>query len=400
MRHCFSIALLIVTICLVVEISMASTFNVPSEYLTVQEAIDAPAVAGDIILVSLGTYYPNDDVVIPEGVKLSGEHWDACTIDLGGVFQIQLNDDTVIEGFKIINPPDGRDIILALNVGSVSIKNNIIQGNQGVGNGIAAIFLDQSVGIVENNIINGENTGIRTRAADNSLVFNNIIVNTVYSLLDTDSSIFSMDYNLFWNNSRNPEIIDTNNILADPQFIDINDDDYRLCSDISPCIDAGHPNITYNDVDDSRNDIGADGGPEGVSLDTDETCDEENGSSDDDVSGTPAEEYGEALIQPKCFIATAAYGTPMVRQVKILCQFRDDYLLTNLPGKYFVDLYYKYSPSIAEYIVQRKWLRKSVRIALWPFIMFSWFMLKLSLLEKLGIGIGLFLASKSLTKKF
>lgn len=378
--------------------SQADILNVPSEYLTIEEAIDV-ALDGDTILVSLGTYYPNEDIVIPEGVKLSGEHWSVCTIDLGKTFQIQLNDDSIIEGFKITTPPDGRDIILALNVNSPSITNNVIQGNQGVGNGIAAIFLDQSVGIIENNVIDGEHTGIRTRAADDSIVFNNIVVNTIYSLLDTDNSIFSMDYNLFWNNSRNPEIININNILADPRFLDINDGDYRLCADLSPCIDTGHPNIIYDDVDDSRNDIGADGGPEGVSLDTDETCDDENNGGNNG-GGTPSDEYGEALIQPNCFIATVAYGTPMAQQVKILCQFRDKYLLSNALGNKFVALYYKYSPPVADYIAQEKWLRKSVRIVLWPFIVFSWFMLKFSLLEKLGIGIGLFLVSKSLIKKF
>lgn len=373
MKRIAQLILIIIVLFIPALPSQAANLNVPSEYLTIEEAIDV-AVDGDTILVSLGTYYPNEDIVIPEGVKLSGEHWDTCTINLDGSFQIQLNDDTTVEGFKIINPADGRNMILALNINSPSIINNVIQGNQGVGNGIAAIFLDKSDGIVENNIINGENTGIRTRAADDSKIFNNIVVNTVYSLLDTDSSIFSMDYNLFWNNSRTPDITDTNNLLVNPQFLDIDDDDYRLCSDISPCVDGGHPNIIYNDVDDSRNDIGADGGPEGVSLDTDEICADENGGNDD-VSGTPADEHGEALIQTSCFIATAAYGTPMAKQVRILCRFRDKYLLTNAMGRKFVAFYYKYSPPIADYIAQRKWLRKVIRIVLCPFIMFSWLIL-------------------------
>ncbi len=40
-----------------------------------------------------------------------------------------------------------------------------------------------------------------------------------------------------------------------------------------------------------------------------------------------------------CFIATAAYGSLLEPHVRILCKFRDRYLLTNGPGKTFVKYY-------------------------------------------------------------
>ena len=69
-----------------------------------------------------------------------------------------------------------------------------------------------------------------------------------------------------------------------------------------------------------------------------------------------------------CFIATAAYGTPMAEQVKILSRFRDKHLLTNYCGKIFVKLYYKYSQRIADYIRQRVCARSVVRVMLRPLV--------------------------------
>ena len=69
-----------------------------------------------------------------------------------------------------------------------------------------------------------------------------------------------------------------------------------------------------------------------------------------------------------CFIATAAFGTPMQPEVQVLRNFRDDRLLTNPVGKAFVDTYYKLSPPVADYIRNNDDLKAVVREILKPVI--------------------------------
>lgn len=72
-----------------------------------------------------------------------------------------------------------------------------------------------------------------------------------------------------------------------------------------------------------------------------------------------------------CFIATAAYGTPMAEEIQVLREFRDKYLLTNPAGQALVNFYYKVSPPIAEFIGEHPGLKPIVRAGLAPAIAVS-----------------------------
>jgi hypothetical protein len=72
-----------------------------------------------------------------------------------------------------------------------------------------------------------------------------------------------------------------------------------------------------------------------------------------------------------CFIATAAYGTPMMREVRYLRAFRDEYLLSNKAGRWFVRQYYHYSPTLADFLRQHDGLRAVVRAGLSPMVELS-----------------------------
>ena len=82
-----------------------------------------------------------------------------------------------------------------------------------------------------------------------------------------------------------------------------------------------------------------------------------------------------------CFIATAAYGSPMEPKVQILRDFRDTYLLRSTLGSGIVKIYYRLSPKAAGFITEREPLRYVVRIALLPFVGISYVLLHISAVQ-------------------
>src|SRR5215471_15043745 len=72
-----------------------------------------------------------------------------------------------------------------------------------------------------------------------------------------------------------------------------------------------------------------------------------------------------------CFIATAAYGSPMAKDVRYLRAFRDQYLLTNASGRWLVHEYYRLSPPLADALRPHDNWRAIVRLGLAPLVALS-----------------------------
>jgi len=93
-----------------------------------------------------------------------------------------------------------------------------------------------------------------------------------------------------------------------------------------------------------------------------------------------------------CFIATAAFGAYVETHVKVLREFRDRFLLSNPVGRCFVDLYYTYSPPVADFIAGQEGLKTVVRYALYPVVGLSYVALHSTPIQQALLMLGLILA--------
>jgi hypothetical protein len=69
-----------------------------------------------------------------------------------------------------------------------------------------------------------------------------------------------------------------------------------------------------------------------------------------------------------CFIATAAYGSYCDPHVQVLRNLRDGFLVHYAPGRIFLNVYYRYSPPIADFIREREGLKCLVRGVITPIV--------------------------------
>jgi uncharacterized protein (TIGR03437 family) len=79
-----------------------------------------------------------------------------------------------------------------------------------------------------------------------------------------------------------------------------------------------------------------------------------------------------------CFVATAAFGSPMAGQVRWLRAFRDRILLPGRAGRAFVSWYYSWSPRAAAWLREHSIARKLTRAFLWVPVAFAWSSLRTS----------------------
>jgi hypothetical protein len=107
------------------------------------------------------------------------------------------------------------------------------------------------------------------------------------------------------------------------------------------------------------------------------------------------EEGGYAL----CFVATAAWNTPVAPAVTWLRRYRDRHMLTNEGGKALVALYYEVGPEAASIIRHSEPLRAVARVLLLPLVLLAMLFLGGPAWAPLAAALAAWLGSKTLRKR-
>ncbi len=115
-----------------------------------------------------------------------------------------------------------------------------------------------------------------------------------------------------------------------------------------------------------------------------------------EVSATPQPvvEFPPLEDAGGCFIATAAYGSPLAPQVGVLRTFRERFLRPYAPGRLVIRVYETLSPPLASVVRSSDAVRQVARVILWPVVGFAWMAVKApwwGLLIAGGVAIGTWL---------
>jgi parallel beta-helix repeat protein len=203
--------------------------------------------------------------------------WDCPNIQIigfsieNGVHAIKCENSSPLIRNNILLNTHG-DGVQAVGGSSPTITNNLIFNTAQSG-----IIFEASDGVfINNTVVNcGTNppdenpiSAIECRDFSSPLIKNNILIsNSSYGVHVIDGTPDVSYNNVYdYHEAAYAGISSTGGeIEADPWFTNIGQNDYTLQIG-SPCIDAGDPDPAFNDADGSRNDMGAFGGPDGISY--------------------------------------------------------------------------------------------------------------------------------------
>lgn len=210
----------IITLCMfiaIVQTGIGADLLVPSQYSTIQAAIDA-ASSGDVIIVSPGTYTENINFLGKAITVTSNFHISQNSIDISSTiidgsqaadpefgscvsFVTNENEDSILKGFTITGGTGTKtynaveDLYfrtgggILINQASPTIVYNIIRNNQAIaeagvaGAGGGGIRMGFGIPVIENNIIKdnmgGYAGGIMIAYCEGAVLKNNIIANNI-----------------------------------------------------------------------------------------------------------------------------------------------------------------------------------------------------------------------------
>jgi hypothetical protein len=149
---------------------------------------------------------------------------------------------------------------------------------------------------------------------------------------------------------------------------------------------SGAPVSLYDGTTDRPNFTAPEVGPDGESLVFQLKVTDSGGLQDFDevsVKVRNVEEREGGGKKGGCFIATAAFGSPLEKEVVMLRQMRDEYLIKSGVGRAFVTFYYRHSPPVAKYVSEHRGVRALARAGLYPIVGVSYIAVRTTLLQKL-----------------
>jgi hypothetical protein len=238
--------------------------------------------AGTAVGMARGDIKVNNLIIynVDRGVHIFGEEYNQVSnciiivslegssgvvIGFAGSVEYKINNNIILfTGDQFTNSDCG---ITAMQPHRISIYNNLISGFH------QNIWLthpeDIDTARVINNVLINQPGGWGSLTINGGkMIANNIIFNNNHTAIEMSATTVISNYNLFWENLLNYNNVTPGDkdFIADPMFVkdsipDSNFNfDYHLQA-FSPAIDAGNPAIL--DLDGSRSDIGAYGGPFG-----------------------------------------------------------------------------------------------------------------------------------------
>ncbi|HVK61335.1 MAG TPA: CFI-box-CTERM domain-containing protein [Bdellovibrionales bacterium] len=163
------------------------------------------------------------------------------------------------------------------------------------------------------------------------------------------------------------------------------DIDLDDCHDDLPITSGSPPTVSPKRVGGLENDkiydfiIGMvdDAGNAGLFTDPDDGTECRNATSvgpdgfNECKTARPSEVVSLLNEKVNCFVATAAYGSPMAKEVGTLRKFRDRFMVPTNLGKAFIRFYYHEGPKLARIISKSEALRTISRAMIYPVLMFA-----------------------------
>jgi Right handed beta helix region len=289
---------------------------------TIQAAINA-ASPGDTVAVDPGTYI--EDLTLRSDVSVVGAGFNKTILRGSGTQSVvtAINvTNSQFEGFKITRSGSGSshagvDIrggnvlfdnnwiignqngIQIYNGSSSIVRNNVVEGNGDAGNGLleygiiclhatpliannvvvsnsgAGLYIgwadSSGAQVINNTVVDNTDEGIWCYSGANAVIKNNIFKGNSTGISASHGSLPQISFNNVWSNrwqnydsqSGGLAAPGLGDISADPLFDSTASPPFVLLAG-SACIDAGDPAPIYNDLDGSRNDMGAFGGSTGL----------------------------------------------------------------------------------------------------------------------------------------